>query len=166
MRTRARSSRAICSKLLASSSWLPVPSREFLAFWLFGFLAFWLFGFWLFVLGLSRSAVAFSLFALRCWLLILGPREAPARVRRKSPQGGRDGSRPVRCQYTDVLSANPAVPSRTCGKLLLPQAGTWGCISFGYFSLCKQRKVTRSTQSSGSFALRNKTKPSARDAVE
>ena len=40
---------------------------------------------------------------------------ATASARRKGPQGGRDGSLPVRCQHMEVLSANPGVRSRTCG---------------------------------------------------
>jgi hypothetical protein len=55
----------------------------------------------------------------------------------------------------DVRQANPDLRSRTRSEA---ESATSGCISFGYFSLGKQRKVTRSPQASGSVALSAETK--------
>ena len=54
----------------------------------------------------SVSAVALD--------LALGSRDDAASAWRKSPLGGREGSRPVRCQTKDGLSANLGMRSRTC----------------------------------------------------
>ena len=42
-----------------------------------------------------------------------GVPSAAAKWRRNSPKGGRDGSRPVRCQSMDGLSADPGAASRS-----------------------------------------------------
>jgi hypothetical protein len=49
---------------------------------------------------------------------------------------------PVRCMYTEVHSTNPGVRSRT-RRAGCPESVASGCVSFGYLSLHKQRKVTR-----------------------
>ena len=48
-------------------------------------------------------------------LPLLGSPSAPAGGGRKGPQGGRDGSRPLRRQCADALSAQPGRRSRTRG---------------------------------------------------
>ena len=60
-------------------------------------------------------------------------------------EGGRARCAPVRCVHTDVHSANPVAPSRTW-RAGCPEGAPPGCVSFGDFSLHKQRKVTRSTE--------------------
>ena len=98
-------------------------------------------------------------FKLRDWLLALAHRRCAsgAPVVRRGCVGKAAGWRarcaPVRCQYRDVLSANPAAASRSRKAGCLETAPP-GCVSFGYLSLHKQRKVTRSAaRTSGSSAL-------------
>jgi hypothetical protein len=55
---------------------------------------------------------------------------------------------PVRCQSRDGLSANPGAASRTRSTGTVRRARVWGALSFGYFSLSTQRKVTRSPEAS------------------
>ena len=81
--------------------------------------------------GLPRSALA------------PGSLSAAASRRRKSPQGARAGCARVRCQYTDVLSANPGACSRSRSGRTPKRPRPRGCLSLGYFSLGKQREVTR-----------------------
>src|SRR5450755_657378 len=57
--------------------------------------------------------------------------------------GWRARSAPVRCMYMDVHSTNPVVRERT-RRAGCPESAAPGCVSFGDFSLHKQRKVTRS----------------------
>jgi len=61
----------------------------------------------------------------------------------EKPEGWRARCAPVRCMYMDVHSANPGAPSRT-RRAGCPEGAPPGCVSFGDFSLDKQRKVTRS----------------------
>ena len=67
-----------------------------------------------------------------------GPYAAAGR-RRKGPQGGRHGCRPVRCQRRDALSANPgACPrSRRAGR---PETAASGCPSLWLLSLGQARE--------------------------
>ena len=61
----------------------------------------------------------------------------------EKPEGWRAGCASVRCMHMDVHSANPVAPSRT-RRAGCPESAPPGCVSFGDFSLHKQRKVTRS----------------------
>jgi hypothetical protein len=68
--------------------------------------------------------------------------------RRESPQGGSQGCEPVRCQHTEVLSANLR---RRAAKSQGRMPGD-RCIGVAFllvtFSLATQRKVTRSLEAS------------------
>ena len=75
---------------------------------------------------------------------------ATASARRKGPQGGRDGSRPVRCQHQGRAVSEPRSALAHL-RGFTPQAWQRGCISLGYFSLGKQREVTRSPQARGTL---------------
>ena len=70
---------------------------------------------------------------------------ATASARRKGPQGGRDGSRPVRCQHQGRAVSEPRSALAHL-RGFIPQAWQRGRVSFGYLSLHEQRKVTRSPQ--------------------
>ena len=59
------------------------------------------------------------------------PPSAPVDGGRNSPQGRREGSRCVRCQHRDVLSANPGRRPRTPGRR--PGAALPGAVLFGDF---------------------------------
>jgi len=89
---------------------------------------------------------------LRCtsralWLLLFGPLCAAVRGGRSGPQGNRHG-----CRFlfagAGAPSKSPAAPHELAGQS--PDSAKWGCRFFwhchhlgGYFSLGKQRKVTR-----------------------
>ena len=90
----------------------------------------------------------------------MGPLWRGERAEEK-PEGWRAGCAPVRCAHMDVRSANPVARSRTrragdgmdaggrATQEQLPDARKAryvGCVSFGYLSLHKQRKVTRSPE--------------------
>ena len=62
----------------------------------------------------------------------------------KSPSGARAGCTRVRCQYRDVLSANLRSRLRSRWAWMPNDRGREGALSLGYFSLGKQREVTRS----------------------
>jgi len=80
---------------------------------------------------------------------------------KEKPEGWPAGCGPVRRQSMDGLSANPVAPVRTpCARSALG-ARVRGGLSFGYFSLATQRKVTRSPQASESTGStrRRETQP-------
>jgi len=87
-----------------------------------------------------------------------------ASMRRKKPEGWRAGCAPVRCQHTDVLSANRrSMLAQSEGRMPGDRA-TGGVLSFGDFSLHKQRKVTRSPQASGSFLFKREAESKELDS--
>ncbi len=61
----------------------------------------------------------------------------------EKPEGSRAGCARGRCAHMDVRSAPPE-PTREPGGQDARKARHLGCVSFGYLSLHKQRKVTRS----------------------
>jgi len=72
----------------------------------------------------------------------MGPLWRGERVEEK-PEGARARSARGRCAHTDVRSATPGTRLRT-RRAGCPESAPPGCVSFGDFSLHKQRKVTRS----------------------
>ncbi len=74
------------------------------------------------------------------------------------PEGWRARCAPVRRQHTDVLSANPAADSRSRKAGCLETASP-GCVSFGYLSLHRQRKVTRSAGGRAKASTRSTKEP-------
>ena len=79
------------------------------------------------------------------WLLALGP-WGPRMTRRVGGGSARRVARRVRASFSpgqDALSKNPATHPRTWRAARPARRVIRGALSFGYFSLGKQRKVTR-----------------------
>src|SRR6185503_4276062 len=81
----------------------------------------------------------------------LGSPPGAASARRIRPRRGACTMHALRRTYRDVRPANPGVRSRTWRAGCPEGATDRGVLSFGYFSLHEQRKVTRSPEGSGSF---------------
>jgi hypothetical protein len=99
----------------------------------------------------SRSAASFLIPPL-----ILGPlhRAEHRRQRGKMPAGSRRWIAAIAKKCMDALSEQPRAAEKRRGPRAQREARCRGCVSFGDFSLHKQRKVTRSPQASGSFVCK------------
>ena len=93
---------------------------------------------------IKRHRLALASAHMECALL-----SGPLRARRahggEVAQRSRAGCARVCSQDRDVLSANPVVRSRS-RRAGCPETALAGCVSLGYFSLHKQREVTRSAE--------------------
>ena len=74
-------------------------------------------------------------------LLIPGPRVGRRRAADKAPQGSARGIAPIPLRHRMCRQRNPAARSEPSAQRRAPHSG---CLSLGYFSLGKQREVTRS----------------------
>src|SRR4029079_14100414 len=72
----------------------------------------------------------------------MGPLWRGERVEEK-PAGARAGCARGRCAHRDVRSATPGARART-RRAGCPESAPPVCFSFGYLSVHKQRKLTRS----------------------
>ncbi len=81
---------------------------------------------------------------LLIWLVIFGSPFAAARAGRKCLKGRAHDAREFVARTGTCVQRTPACPRA------LPKAARHpGCISLGYFSLCKQREVTRALDARG-----------------
>ena len=85
---------------------------------------------------------------------------------REKPAGSRRGIAAMAKQCMDALSEQPRKAEKRREPRAQREARCRGCISLGYFSLCKQREVTRSLQASGSFALSGERKPCCNQTLQ
>jgi len=93
----------------------------------------------------------------RCFCGRMPPKWGPCGAAsgwRKSPKGRAQDAREGAAR-TGMCAQRPPEPAREVGGQDARRPRYLGCVSFGYLSLHKQRKVTRSPQASESFALQD-----------